>query len=177
MIIFYDVDTQNDFMNANGTLYVPDSESIKPNIIALTNYARKNNIPITGSVDAHSKNDPEFKVFPPHCIVGTKGQEKFYPSKQGEKYFEKQHYDVFTNPEFAKFLLENNVRESVVYGVATDICVRAAVLGMQDKNMQCYVVEDAIKGVFADKTKQALEEMTKAGAKFVTTKNVLEGKL
>jgi len=33
----------------------------------------------------------------------------------------------------------------VVYGVATDFCVKAAVLGMQKRGVQCYVVEDAIK--------------------------------
>jgi len=48
---------------------------------------------------------------------------------------------------------------------------------MQQRRIQCYVVEDAIKGVFPDKTKEALEEMAKAGAKFVTTKDVLEGRI
>ena len=48
---------------------------------------------------------------------------------------------------------------------------------MQNKGVQCYVVEDAIKGVAPDTTKQALEQMTNAGAVFVTTKQVLEGKV
>jgi nicotinamidase-related amidase len=175
--IFYDIDTQNDFMNENGALYVPDAESIKPNLRKLIDYARKNGTKIVGSVDAHSENDSEFKFFPPHCVVGTKGQEKFYKEIEGERYFEKQHYDVFTNPEFEKYLENKKVGEAVVYGVATDICVRAAVLGMQKKNVQCYVVEDAIKGIFPDKTKEALEEMLNAGAKFVRTKDVLEGRI
>ena len=100
MKIFYDIDTQNDFMNKNGALYVPGAEEIKPNIRALTAYARKNNMQLVGSVDAHPENDPEFEVFPPHCIKNTKGQEKIIPTKTGEIYFEKQHYDVFTNPKF-----------------------------------------------------------------------------
>jgi nicotinamidase-related amidase len=48
---------------------------------------------------------------------------------------------------------------------------------MQKRNIQCYVVEDAIKGVFPDGAKTALEEMVNAGAKLVTTKQVLEGKI
>lgn len=177
MRIFYDVDTQNDFMNESGNLYVPEAESIKLKIISLTNYARANNLAVTGSVDAHTKNDPEFESFPRHCVVGTKGQEKFYPSIKSEKYFEKQHYDIFTNPDFEKYLSQNKISEAIVYGVATDICVRAAVLGMQKRNVQCYIVEDAIKGVFPDKTKDALEEMLEAGAKFTRTKDVLEGRI
>jgi nicotinamidase/pyrazinamidase len=177
MKIFYDIDTQHDFMNANGALYVPGAEEIKPNITALTNYARNNRVQIIGSTDVHTENDPEFKVFPPHCIKGTYGQEKIIPTKPGEIYFEKQSYDVFTNPEFADFLRQADIRQAVVYGVATDYCVKAAVLGMQQKGIQTYVVEDAIKGVFPEGTKVALEEMADAGAKFVTTKQVLEGRI
>ena len=89
-------------------------------------------------------------------------------------YFEKQSYDIFTNPAFAEFLKQAKIKQAIVYGVATDYCVKAAVLGMQDKGIQCYIVEDAIKGVDPETTKQALEEMTNAGAKLVTTKDILE---
>ncbi len=177
MKIFYDVDTQNDFMLITGGLYVPEAESIIGNIAVLTNYARRNNITILGSVDAHIENDPEFKIFPPHCIKGTLGQEKVIPAKLGEIFLEKQHYDVFTNPNAGELLRRTNVDEAVVYGVATDYCVKAAVLGMQQRGIQCYVVEDAIKGVAPETTKQALEQMANSGAKFVITKQVLEGKI
>lgn len=177
MKIFYDVDTQNDFMLSTGALYVPDAENIIGKIAVLTNYAEIKNIPIFGSVDAHVNNDPEFKVFPPHCIVGTLGQAKVIPAISRKNYFQKQHYDVFTNKEFEYVLRQEQVTEAVIYGVATDFCVKAAVLGMQQRNIQCYVVEDAIRGVFPDKTQQALEEMVRARARLVTTKDVLEGKL
>jgi nicotinamidase/pyrazinamidase len=173
MKIFYDVDTQRDFMDADGALYVPGAEFIKPNISLLTTYARENKIPIWGSVDAHIENDPEFMVFPRHCVIGTRGQEKIIAPYNEEKIFKKAHYDVFTNLEFEKELLKYQVKEAVVYGVATDICVRAAVLGMQERGIQTYVVEDAIRGVFEDKTKIALEEMKIAGAKFVKTPQIL----
>ena len=177
MKIFYDVDTQNDFMNKNGALYVPGAEDIIGNVLTLTNYARKNGINVFGSLDAHTKDDPEFKIFPPHCVVGTRGQEKINPATRGEIYFEKQHYDVFTNPLVEVTLKEDGVKEAVVYGVATDFCVKAAVLGMQKRGIQTYVVKDAIRGVFPDKTQEGLEEMAKAGARFVTTKQILEDKL
>ncbi|MBI4531293.1 MAG: cysteine hydrolase [Candidatus Latescibacteria bacterium] len=82
-MIFWDVDTQYDFMMPDGKLYVPWAEEIIPNLARLTNYARKQRIPILGSVDYHATDDPELSdtpdfhgTFPPHCLRGTPGQEK-----------------------------------------------------------------------------------------------------
>ncbi len=81
--IFWDVDTQYDFMMPDGRLYVPDAEKIIPNLEQLTRYAREKHIPIFGSVDYHNPNDPEIsdnpdfrETFPPHCLKGDPGQEK-----------------------------------------------------------------------------------------------------
>ncbi len=81
--IFWDVDTQYDFMMPDGKLYVPDAEKIIPNLKQLTSYAREKHIPIFGSVDYHNPNDPEIsdnpdfrETFPPHCLKGDPGQEK-----------------------------------------------------------------------------------------------------
>jgi nicotinamidase/pyrazinamidase len=82
-IIFWDVDTQYDFMMPDGKLYVPGAEEIIPNLSRLTNYAREREIPIFGSADYHKTDDPEIsdtpdfhETFPPHCLRGTPGQEK-----------------------------------------------------------------------------------------------------
>jgi nicotinamidase/pyrazinamidase len=190
MKIFYDVDTQNDFMNKDGALYVPDAESIKPNLKILTEYAAKNKIQVVASVDNHY-GTPEMKEveaelarwggpFPDHCMNGTLGQRKIVetaPELTRAIILEKQHYDVFTNPAIEPMLQTMDVKEAFVYGVATDFCVKAAVLGMQERGIQCYVITDAIRGVFPDKSKAALEEMINARAMLVTTKQVLEENL
>jgi nicotinamidase/pyrazinamidase len=231
MRIFYDVDTQNDFMYESGALYVPDAESIKPNLEKLTQYALKQKMPIVGSVDRHfgtekyKARESELKrwggPFPDHCMDRTGGVEKiaetfasdgqglfnghslgynriFIPHEldghvdrvllakgityiadknnyeNGSLMFEKQSYDIFTNPALELFLKFADVKEAVVYGVATDYCVKAAVLGMQTRGIQCYVVEDAIKGITPETTKKALDKMKEAGARFVNTNQVLE---
>ncbi len=81
--IFWDVDTQYDFMMPDGRLYVPEAEQIIPNLEKLTHYAREKQIPIFGSVDYHNPDDPEIsenpdfrETFPPHCLKGDPGQEK-----------------------------------------------------------------------------------------------------
>jgi nicotinamidase/pyrazinamidase len=81
--IFWDVDTQVDFMVPEGKLYVPDAVAIVPNLERLSRHARENGIPRVASVDDHTLEDPEIsgtpdfrETFPPHCLRGTEGQKK-----------------------------------------------------------------------------------------------------
>jgi nicotinamidase/pyrazinamidase len=82
-LIFWDVDTQYDFMRADGKLYVPGSEEILDTVAALTDHAHANAIPIVASADDHVpghrelSDTPDFReTFPPHCMRGTPGQLK-----------------------------------------------------------------------------------------------------
>lgn len=81
--IFWDVDTQYDFMHADGKLYVTGSEAIIPVLARLTRYAHANGIPILASADDHVPGHrelsatPDWKqTFPDHCMRGTRGQRK-----------------------------------------------------------------------------------------------------
>jgi nicotinamidase/pyrazinamidase len=82
-LVFWDVDTQVDFMRADGKLYVPDSESIIPVLGKLTDFAHAHRIRIVASSDDHVAGHrelsaaPDWKeTFPDHCMRGTPGQEK-----------------------------------------------------------------------------------------------------
>jgi nicotinamidase/pyrazinamidase len=79
--IFWDVDTQVDFIEPRGCLYVPGAETIVPNLARLVAHARGAGVPIVGDVDEHTLADeeiserPDFvRTFPPHCLRGTPGQ-------------------------------------------------------------------------------------------------------
>lgn len=81
--IFWDVDTQYDFIMPDGKLYIQSAEKILSNLERLTACARERGIPIFGSVDWHNPDDPEISetpdfrdTFPPHCLKGTPGQQK-----------------------------------------------------------------------------------------------------
>jgi nicotinamidase/pyrazinamidase len=81
--VFWDVDTQYDFMRADGRLYVPEAESIIPNLKRLTDYAHARGFRIVASADDHVpghrelSDAPDWKeTFPPHCMRGTPGQRK-----------------------------------------------------------------------------------------------------
>ena len=82
-LLFWDVDTQHDFMHADGKLYVPGSEAIIPTLGRLTSYAHDKGIRIIASADDHVAGHRELSVhpdfietFPPHCMRGTPGQAK-----------------------------------------------------------------------------------------------------
>ena len=195
-LAFFDVDTQRDFMNPRGALYVPGARMIARKVRSLVAHARVVGIRLFGSVDAHVEGDPEMKLFPRHCIVGTPGQEKIpgtlledhvfvglkprlSPARVREVLahhqviFEKQSYDAFDNPNTAPVLKAAGARRYVVFGVATDYCVRAAVLGLLRRGYEVTVLEDVIRGVAPDATEKAIEEMRAAGARFKPLEKIL----
>ena len=82
-IIFFDIDTQYDFISPQGKLPIPGAEAILDNISAIRRLALENGYSIIASVDYHSMTDaeislkPDFKTtFPPHCMAGQPGAER-----------------------------------------------------------------------------------------------------
>ena len=65
-IAFFDVDTQFDFINPRGKLFIKGAPKIISNFKKLTSFAKRKRITIISSIDTHIKNDPEFKIFPAH---------------------------------------------------------------------------------------------------------------
>lgn len=82
-LIFWDVDSQVDFMRPEGALYVSEAEELLPALGALGAAARRHGIPVVASADHHSRADaeisdtPDWRItFPPHCMAGTAGAER-----------------------------------------------------------------------------------------------------
>ncbi len=80
--LFWNVDTQKDFVNPKGKLYVHGAEKLKPKWKRLTQLAKKKSIRVINSADHHFYNSaeidssPDFiKTFPEHCMAGTDGAE------------------------------------------------------------------------------------------------------
>ena len=72
--IFFDIDSQLDFLYPAGALYVPGAERIVP-AIARLNRLRRDRTAFRWSPPPTRtpEDDPEFKVWPPHCVAGTIG--------------------------------------------------------------------------------------------------------
>jgi len=78
--IFWDVDTQYDFLHPEGGLYVPGAAEIIDNISRTRRFALENGFSMVASIDWHTTDDPEISpepdyvtTFPPHCLAGTPG--------------------------------------------------------------------------------------------------------
>ena len=192
-IVFVDIDTQFDFMNPRGNLYVPDAEVIIDNIKKLFDYAKEHKIKILSSIDAHTVDDPEFKLFPAHCIKGTPGNQKIEASTCKDNIFienveqaitesmmdheqiivESQTFDIFESINTDGIVNKLDACNYVVFGVATDYCVKAAVLGLLKRGCNVYLVTDATKAITKEGEEKSLNEMKDTGAVFTTTKGVV----
>jgi len=78
--LFWDVDTQYDFIMPDGKLYAEGAEQIIPVVSDLRAMALDNGCSIVASVDWHRPDNPEIsdqpdfeKTFPAHCIAGSPG--------------------------------------------------------------------------------------------------------
>jgi len=194
-LIFWEVDTQADFMLPGGRLYVPGAERLLPNIRKLTDAARQGRVFLVSHGCYHAKDDPEFKVFPPHCVKGTAGAE-FVPEALTERVLtvpneptatlppdlsqyqqillEKQTLDIFAS-RHAAALVERLDRDAefVVFGVVTEYCVRLAAKGLLERGRRVSVVQDAIETLKPEDGQRTVAELQALGAKFITTEQAL----
>ncbi len=180
MMIFVDVDTQNDFMNKNGALYVPGAEAIKPKLKEITDFAKQAKIKVYKTLDFHTKYSAELKrnggPFPDHCMKHTYGVSPIPETNLDCISFSKDCYDIFDetsgNQDFAKAVTDSGCENAVVYGVATDYCVRAAVLGLLERDIKVTVVKDAIAGVTAEGSMAAIMIMSSKGASILNWEEI-----
>jgi len=194
-VVFWEVDTQADFMLPGGKLYVPGAERLLPNIRKLTNAARQGRVFLVSHGCYHAKDDPEFRTFPPHCIKGTEGA-AFVPEALTDKVvvvpndfsavvpkdlspyqqilFEKQTLDIFASRHANKFMKRfGDDVEFVVFGVVTEYCVRLAAKGLLDRGRRVSVVEDAIATLKAKDGERTVAELRDLGVRFFSTDDAL----
>ena len=188
--IFFDVDTQLDFLYPAGALYVPGAESIVAEVAALNQYAASRGIPVISTMDAHTENDPEFRAWPPHCVSGTAGQQKpaatllekrttirstpqdFDIRDAQQILLEKQSVDCFTNTNLIALLKRRGADRCVVYGVVTEVCVKNAAMGLLKSGRQVTVVTDAVRSWDYAASAQFIHDFAAAGGELATAKEI-----
>lgn len=190
--VFFDIDSQLDFLFPAGALYVPGAERIVPAIARLNRFAAAHGIPVVSTADAHAEDDPEFSQWPPHCVSGTMGQRKAEATLLEERVVvpnrdcalslegarqivvEKQTVDVFQSVNIRRILEELNAASYVVYGVVTEVCVLCAVRGLLRTGRPVTVVTDAVETLKAEDSVRALAEMCASGARLAVTAEICE---
>ncbi len=173
--VFFDIDTQIDFLFPAGALYVPGAETIVERVAALNRHAMAHGIPLISTMDAHSENDPEFAMYPHHCVAGCLGQRKPAATMVGQILLEKQKLDCFTNPELAPMLDRMGAERCVVYGVVTEICVKFAAMGLLRTGRRVEVVTDAVRPLSDSAARAWFEELRQSGGSLTESSAILRG--
>ncbi|MHB8468751.1 MAG: cysteine hydrolase family protein [Gaiellaceae bacterium] len=201
--ILWDVDTQVDFMEPSGKLYVPGAKDVAPAMERLVAAIRAAGIVHVASADDHELTDPEISdnpdfrdTFPPHCLRGTRGAEKIVETKQRdplpvplvpfptgllpslvagrrEILLLKKSFNVFTNPNAELLLAALDPGEIVVFGVATDVCDNAAILGFLQRGRRVVFVADAARGLDEARTAACTAVWRERGVRFSTVEEVI----
>src|SRR5262245_17447639 len=202
--LFYDVDTQRDFLLPGGKLYVPGGERILPQLRELTQIARQPGIAIAGSVCRHFPTDAELQrnggLYPDHCMNGSEGQKKVaetvpqrpiwienrdYSADElkallrqgGEVYIEKQDVDVFVGNRNAARAFDAVLEgkdDVVVYGVVTEICVDLALTALLDRPVHLHVPVDGIAALSEERGKEMQDKWLQWGVHLTTVAAVRE---
>ena len=189
-----DIDTQRDFMLPSGALYVPGAERIIPKLRRLFEFSQKHGVFVVSSADAHEPDDAEFQQFPPHCVKGTEGQQKINETlltrhavfqsrvmdrnildivrKYPQILLQKQELDVFSNP-MTERLLKALPQHAIVFGVATEYCVRQACLGLRRLGTKVALITDAVRAIDPRSGDATLEELRRAGVETITLEMLL----
>ena len=177
--VFFDIDTQIDFIFPAGALYAPGAEKILPTVAKLNHHAAKHRIPLISTMDAHSENDPEFVQWPHHCVVDTLGQRKpaatllenrvivpnapcVVPTPE-QILLEKQTFSAFSNVNFARLLDHFQADRYLVYGVVTEVCVKFAAFGLLETGTRVEIVTDAICALNDENGAKTLADFQAAG--------------
>jgi nicotinamidase/pyrazinamidase len=201
--LLWDVDTQVDFVRADGKLPVPGAEDAVPAMARLVRWAAERGITHLATADDHELTDPEIvaspdfaTTFPPHCLRGTPGAAKIVETTQRdplplsltpyppglvaglvegrrELLILKKTYSAFSNPNLEPLLAALAPDEVIVFGVATDVCNHAAIIGLLDRGYRVAFVEDASRGLSEERVERSLAEWRERGVRFTTSGEVV----
>jgi nicotinamidase/pyrazinamidase len=201
-VLLWDVDTQVDFVRSNGKLPVPDAETAVPAMERLVRWAKETGVTHLATADDHELTDPEISdepdyetTFPPHCLRGTPGVAKIpetaqrdplplsltpYPpglvpalvGGRRELLVLKKTYSAFSNPNLEPLLEALDPDEVLVFGVATDVCNHAAIMGLLARGRKVAFVEDASRGLSEERVAAALDRWRAGGVRFTSSTEV-----
>jgi nicotinamidase/pyrazinamidase len=201
--LLWDVDTQVDFIRPDGKLPVPDAEEAVPAMARLVRWAEAEGVTHLATADDHELTDPELAAepdfsttFPPHCLRGTPGAAKIPETQQHdplplsltpyspgmlpelvrerrELLVLKKTFSAFSNPNVEPLLELLAPDEVLLFGVATDVCNHAAVMGLLARNYNVAFVEDASQGLSPDFVAHSFDLWRAGGVRFTTSGDVV----
>ncbi len=124
----------------------------------------------------HFSDNPDFvESWPPHCVVGTPGQELHEALRDApfDAVFDKGSFDAgysgfegtigggTDGPGLARWLGERGVTAVDVCGIATDYCVRATAIDAAREGFDTTVLKGLVAAVHPDGVPRVVDELAR----------------
>jgi len=191
--ILVDINTQKDFFLAEGSACIWNHRRVLAHVRRMMAWARHNDIPVISTCEVYSNNNGNGNSNG-YCIDGTEGQSKIrytlfnrrtdfpadgrsdFPTDVLRRYQQiilyKRCVDPFAEPRIERLLSEVIASEFVLVGATAEGAVKAAALGLLQRNRNVTVVVDAVGSHNRKEAQLALRKMQTKGAKLVETRRI-----
>jgi nicotinamidase-related amidase len=190
--VLVDINTQRDFFLADGVVCIRNHRRVLSHVRRLMAWARSRDIPIISTCEVYPDHNGQSD--PAYCIDGTAGQLKIpytlvgnrisfaadgntdLPRDMLRRYrqviFHKRCVDPFDEPRIDRVLSEVCAAEFILMGATAEGAVKAAVLGLLQRNKRVSVVIDAVGYHDNREAKMAFRKMEAKGAKLIETRRL-----
>jgi nicotinamidase-related amidase len=173
------IDMLNDFVT--GKLEAKRAKRIIPNLKRLVEAARKSDVPVIYSNDAHYPQDVEVtRKWGKHAIKGTKGAEVIPELKPAEKDYvvEKRTYSGFyetgLDPLLRSLYNGEGVKTLVLGGLHTNICIRHTAADAFFRGYKIIIAADGVEAFTQEDHVQGLKYLEYVyNAKIMTVDEII----
>jgi nicotinamidase-related amidase len=151
----------NDFVT--GKFGFEGAKSIVKNIRAVLDAARSCGVPVFYVCDSHEPEDPELRIWGEHAMSGSEGArviQELAP-QEGEPVLPKRTYSAFFETRLHGVLEGKKIRELVLAGVVTDICIQHSAADALFRGYEITILEDCTAALDGETHRNALEYMRK----------------
>jgi len=190
--VVVDVNTQKDFLLADGKACIRNHRRVLAHIRRVMAWARRKNVPVISIADVYPNNNGENTTG--CCIDGTEGQKKVrytmfsnrisfaadgstdLPRDMLRRYkqviLHKRCVDPFEEPRIDRLLSEVQASEFILIGAGVESAVKATALGLLQRSKKVTVVFDAVGSYNKREARLALRKMEAKGARLIETKRL-----
>ena len=190
--VLIDIDTQRDFLLADGKACIRNHRRVLAHIRRMMAWARAASIPILSTAEIFPDNngESEFK----YCIDGTNGQRKVRYTLVNKRaclsadnsmdlpremlrthnqiVLHKRCIDPFDEPRIDRLLSEIHANEFILIGVSAEAAVKSTALGLLQRLKSVTIVVDAVRSHHKNEAHLAFRKMEAKGAKLTETRKV-----
>jgi nicotinamidase/pyrazinamidase len=135
-------DAQEGFTR-RGNLASPECTAAIPRILRIVEEELADGTPVIFTKDSHVENDAEFRMFPPHCIVGTEEHDLVEELRGLEPsaaaVINKRRYSAFFDTGLDQVLKDLRPDEVHICGFCTDICVLHTTSDLRNRDYEVVV--------------------------------------